>query len=117
MAKTIKGSAIYGEDGTYIFTPYSEGKPENVSWLPLATVTNGKLECSKKKVRVVLTMPRADLNDVILAFTKAFGAIAKKTIDRKVLKLYKAAASEKPCALAKKKQAAKEEEEEEEEEV
>ena len=116
MAKTIKGSAIYGEDGTYIFTPYSEGKPENVSWLPLATVTNGKLECSKKKVRVVLTMPRADLSDVILAFTKALGTIARKTTDRKVLKLYKAAASQKPCAIAKKK-AQKQEEEEDDEEV
>ena len=99
MAKTIKGSAIFSEDGTYIFTPYSEGKPENVSWLPLATVANGKLECSKKKIRMVLTMERSDLPLVLETFTKAFGQLARKTLDKRVIKIYKAAATEKPCEI------------------
>lgn len=97
MAKSIKGSAIFSEDGTYIFTPYAEGKPENVAWLPLATVENGKLDCSKKKVRMVLTMDRADLPLVLETFTKTFGKLAKATLDKRVKKLYKAAATEKPC--------------------
>ena len=101
MAKSIKGSAIFSEDGTYIFTPYSEGKPENVSWLPLATVTNGKLDCSKKKVRMVLCMERTDLPLVLNSFTKAFAQLAKMTLDSKVKKIYKAAATEKPCKVKK----------------
>ena len=99
MAKSIKGSAIFGEDGTYIFTPYSQGQPENVAWLPLATVKNGKLDCSKKKIRMVLTMERSDLPLVLETFTKAFGQLSKAFIDRKVERLYKAAAKEKPCEI------------------
>ena len=94
--KSIKGSAIYGEDGTYIFTPYAEGKPENANWLPLATVENGKLECSKKKVRMVLTMDRADLPLVTQTFIRAFGQLVGKTSDKRVQKMYKAAASQRP---------------------
>lgn len=114
MAKTIRGSAIYGEDGTYIFTPYAQGQPENVTWLPLATVENGKLECSKKKIRVVLTMNRADLPHVLSTFTQAFAKLAKKTADRRVQKTYAAAAKEKPCKVASVSEPEDTEEEDEE---
>ena len=96
VGKSIKGSAIYGEDGTYIFTPYSEGKPENATWVTLATVENGKLECTKKKVRMVLTMNRADLPLVISTFTQAFGRLAGKTTDSRLKKMYKLAVSASP---------------------
>lgn len=97
--KSIKGSAIYNDDGTYIFTPYDEGKPENVNWLPLATVENGKLECSKKKVRMVLTCDRMDLGQVVSVFTKAFGRLAARTIDSRVKKLFRASAEKRPHEL------------------
>lgn len=103
MAKTIKGSAIYGDDGSYIFTPYAEGQPENVSWLPLSTVKYGKLECSKKKVRMVLTMERTDLPLVHTSFITAFAQLARAFNDNKVLKMYKAAANMKPCEVKKEK--------------
>ena len=111
VGKSIKGSAIYGEDGSYIFTPYEEGKPENAHWVPLATVENGKLECTKKKVRMVLTMNRADLPLVVSTFTRAFGKLAGKTSDSRVKKMYKLAVSASPHEI----KAEKVEEEKEEE--
>lgn len=97
--KTVKGSAIYNDDGTYIFTPYEEGKPENVNWLPLATVENGKLECSKKKIRMVLTCDRTELGDATSKFARAYAQLVARSQDKRVQKLYIKSAEKRPHEL------------------
>lgn len=99
VGKSIAGSAIYGEDGTYVFTPYAESSPEKAIWVPLATVENGKLECSKNKVRIMLTMDRADFPTVIQTFVRAFGKLIGRTSDKRVQKMYKMAATERPSKI------------------
>lgn len=97
-------------DGTYIFTPYANGKEENVNWLALLNVENGKLECSKKRVRVVLACDRTDLADAMFKFTRAFAKIVAGSNNKRVVKLYKVAAEKSPHEL-KQKNNGKEQEE------
>jgi len=100
MAKTVKGSAFYDDNGGYIFTPYEQGKPENVTWLPLKTVENGKLECSKNKVRIVLTIKRGDIGFVCTAFSTALGKlISAFMMEKRIQSIYLKAKDMKPCEI------------------
>lgn len=99
MAKVIKGSAVYTDDGACIFTPYEEGKPENVTWIQLASADCGKLDCSKKKVRVVLCMDRTSPDQVVSKFIGAIGKLIREFNNPKIQSLYNKAATMKPCEI------------------
>lgn len=108
--KSIPGSAVFLEDGSHIFTPYEKGKEENVNWLALLNVDNGKLECSKKRIRMVLVCDRTDLDDAMAKFTRAFSKLCSGSNSRAVKKMYSAAAEKSPHEI-KKKNNGKEQEE------
>lgn len=60
MAKVVKGSALIDDFGGVTFTPYESNPAENSPWTVLTTSAWGKLQCSKKKVNLVVTVERTD---------------------------------------------------------
>ncbi|MCQ2214003.1 MAG: hypothetical protein MJZ36_10230 [Bacteroidaceae bacterium] len=86
--KAIPGSAIFLEDGTHIFTPYATGNPDKQIWAGITSVELGKMEVSKNKIRVVLTMDRTTLDDAQSKFTNAFAKLIAQTATPKVQRLY-----------------------------
>lgn len=89
MPKVVKGSAHYADDNTMVFIPYSQGRPENITWMPLCSSAIGKIECSKKKVRMVLTMDRQDMNHIYTRMLACAGQmLAQFLSDKKVKKLF-----------------------------
>lgn len=102
--QAVQGSAIYCEDGSYLFTPYEKNNAENIKMLVLATTEHGKLECSKKKVRMVLTIDRTDPITVISSFMRAFTYLARVfQTDKRVKKMYAMAEKAKPHEIEKPK--------------
>lgn len=100
MAKSIKGSAFYDDNGGCIFTPYETGKAENITWLLLKEVKFGKLECSKNKVRVTLSVERGDIGAVCSQFTLAIGQLIAAFMNNKHIKyMYEKAKDMKPCEI------------------
>lgn len=100
MTKVVRGSAHYADDDTMVFIPYQRNNPENITWLPLATTSCGKIECTKKKVRMTITLNRQDRTSVYTQMlTIAGNLLARFLHDRVAARLYEMAETKLPCEV------------------
>lgn len=100
MAKVVQGSAHYADDNTMVFIPYRRNNPENITWFPLATTSCGKIECTKKKVRMTITLNRQDRTCIYAQMLSIAGNLLAHFLhDRMVARLYKMAETMLPCEI------------------
>jgi len=104
MAKVVKGSAIFDDEGGMVFNAYIKGKPENVTWCLLKQHVDGKsiskLECSKSKIKATITFDRGDLNALAGKFNRAVSVLVTAMLkDKAVQKKYEMAEKLKPCEI------------------
>lgn len=55
--KKIKGSAVYLDDGDFIFTPYNSS-PSNSPWKKVIASNRGRLKASSEVVQLIITVPK-----------------------------------------------------------
>jgi len=92
MARILKGSALIDEIGNVLFTPYQNNPAENTPWTILAVTANGKLQCSKRKVNLVVTLDRTgDVLQLVGQLTRQAAALTatllKESVQRKYLRV------------------------------
>ena len=68
MAKVVRGSALIDDFGGVTFTPYDSNPAENSPWTILATGPHGKLQCSRRKVNLVVTFERPESVQEAISF-------------------------------------------------
>ena len=89
MSKVVKGSALIDDYGGVTFTPYDSNPAENSPWVVLATSSNGKLQCTKKKVNLVITINRpAEIQEVISVLQRQAALLVSELIKASVQRKY-----------------------------
>lgn len=89
MTKVLRGSALIDELGTVLFTPYQNNPTENTPWTLLAVSANGKLQCSKKKVNLVITLNRtSDIDLLIGQLTRQAAGLTAELLKASVQRKY-----------------------------
>ena len=92
MSKVVKGSALIDDYGGVTFTPYENNPAENSPWTVLATSSNGKLQCSKKKVNLVVTIERNDnINEVLSFLNRQCAQLVSEFVKSSVQRKYERA--------------------------
>lgn len=96
MSKVVKGSALIDDFGGVTFTPYESNPAENSPWTLLATSPHGKLQCSKKKVNLVVTIERpASIQEVISMLQRESAGLVSELVTNKTQRKYEKAAERK----------------------
>lgn len=89
MSKVVKGSALIDDYGGVTFTPYDSNPAENSPWVVLATSSSGKLQCTKKKVNLVVTINRpAQVQEVISLLQRQASQLISELVKTSVQKKY-----------------------------
>ncbi len=89
MSKVVKGSALIDDFGGVTFTPYDSNPAENSPWVVLATSSAGKLQCTKKKVNLVVTINRpAQVQEVISLLQRQASQLISELVKTSVQKKY-----------------------------
>lgn len=89
MAKIVKGSALIDDFGGVTFTPYDNNPAENSPWTVLQTSAFGKLQCSKRKVNLVVTLDRqADVSTLISMLNRQSSQLVASLVTERVRRLY-----------------------------
>lgn len=58
MAKVVKGSATYFDNGDWMFTPYNSDPEKNGLYMTLCTSKYGTVKVSKKKIYLSISFER-----------------------------------------------------------
>lgn len=95
-AKVYQGSAVYDAFGGCIFTPYDSNPAENTPWTVLCASPNGKIACTKKKLKIQLTFDRTDASIIVAKVNREIASLVSQFMKAKVIKLYKECAYGKP---------------------
>lgn len=89
MSKVVKGSALIDDFGGVTFTPYDSNPAENSPWTLLASTEAGKLQCSKKKLNLVVTIDRtASASEAIAKMNRHTAALISELVKASVERRY-----------------------------
>ena len=89
MSKIVKGSALIDDYGGVTFTPYDSNPAENTPWTVLARDLNGKLQCSKNKINLVITFNRpATVQDAIALLQRQSASLVSELVKVSVQRRY-----------------------------
>lgn len=89
MAKVVRGSALIDDFGGVTFTPYDSNPAENSPWTILATSPHGKLQCSRKKISLVITFDRPDsVQEAISSLQRQSATLVSELIRASVQRKY-----------------------------
>ena len=89
MNKVVRGSALIDDYGGVTFTPYDSNPAENSPWTLLAIAEKGKLQCSKKKVNLVITIDRpANAQEIMSQMQRNFAKLIGSLVEARTIKRY-----------------------------
>ncbi len=89
MAKVIKGSATYFDNGDMVFTPYNSDPEKNGIFMTLCTSHFGMVKMSKKKIYLNISFERkGNLLDMKRLMLRDAMDLLASLESRKVMDLY-----------------------------
>lgn len=89
MAKVVKGSATYFDNGDMVFTPYNSDPEKNGLYMTLCTSNFGSVKVSKRKIYLSISFERkGSLLDMKRLMLRDAIELLASLETRKVMELY-----------------------------